>query len=61
MENPLSGSNLASRSDPQPPPVNTIDCHDEPGNTGMSAFRSDWKKAFLSRLRNFLITRSGEE
>jgi hypothetical protein len=61
MENPCQGPISQAEATPQQPAVNTIDCHDEPRITGMSAFRSDWKKAFLPRLRDFLIARSIEE
>jgi hypothetical protein len=61
VENPCQGPVSQAEAAPQQPAVNTIDCHDEPRIIGISGFRADWKKAFLSKLRDLLLTRSIEE
>jgi hypothetical protein len=61
VENPCQGPTSQVEATPQQPAVDVIDSNGEPRITGISALRSDWKKAFLSKVRDFLLTRSIEE
>jgi hypothetical protein len=60
MASPQSDTSRAEAT-PREAEGDTINRPDEPRNKEISASRSNWKKAFLSKLRDFLITRSVED
>jgi hypothetical protein len=61
VENPCQGPVSQAEAAPQQPAVGPSDCHNERRIAGISGFRAEWEKAFLSKLRDFLLTRSIEE
>ena len=61
MESPCQSAISQAEATPRQAAVDRIDSHDEPSDPEISAFGSDWKRTFLYKLRDFLITRSIEE